>query len=98
MIAAVFIGDEVTAAGYRLAGARVVVSEPGQAADALAGALASAELVLLTAACAAGIPRRQLDRVMRDAHPPLIVVPDAAGLDEPEDLVAAVDRALDIDR
>jgi len=98
MSAPVFIGDEVTAAGYRLAGARVVVPEPGHAADALAGALASAELVLLTAACAAGVPEGQLDRAMRAAAPPIIVVPDVAGLAEPPDLATEVDRALGIDQ
>jgi len=98
MSAPVFIGDELTAAGYRLAGARIVVPQPGEAARALAGALQSAEFVLISASCADGMPQPQLDLALRRADPPVVVVPDVAGLAEPANLVAEVDRALGIDQ
>jgi len=98
MAAPVFIGDEVTAAGYRLAGARIVVPERGGTASSFNDALQSAEFVLLTEPCAADIPRSRLDLAIRRASPPVFVVPDAAGLGETPGLVAEVDRALGIEQ
>ncbi|MFW6023656.1 MAG: V-type ATP synthase subunit F, partial [Myxococcota bacterium] len=45
----VFIGDEVTAAGYRLAGLDVRVPPPEDAGEALRAARATAPIVLVTA-------------------------------------------------
>ena len=55
MQAPVYIGDEVSAAGYRLAGFRVRVPEPGGESAALAEARAQAPLVLVAANVAARI-------------------------------------------
>lgn len=96
MRAPVFIGDEVTAAGFRLAGAQTVIPAAGSAGAVFSRALGQAGLVIITAACAAELPDAQLDRAMRKADPLVLVVPDAAGRVWPADLGAEVDRVLGI--
>ena len=59
MTAPVYLGDEVSAAGYRLAGALVRTPRAGEEAAALAWALTQAPLVLVTTAVAAGIGGRR---------------------------------------
>lgn len=91
-----FIGDEVTAAGFRLAGAAIRVPGEGGVAAAFAEALEQAELVLITMARAAELDAAELERSMRAATPLVLVVPDAASSESPPDLGDAVDRALGI--
>jgi vacuolar-type H+-ATPase subunit F/Vma7 len=96
--APVFIGDEVTAAGYRLAGARTRCPAPGQVQNAFEEALADADFVLITAALAAEITEDRLDQALHSAEPLVLVVPDAANRMRPSDLSAEVDRVLGIER
>jgi vacuolar-type H+-ATPase subunit F/Vma7 len=96
MPAPVFIGDEVTAAGYRLAGAHTLIVAGDAVQDAFARALDTAELVFITAASAAALPKERLDAAMRSADPLVLVVCDAAKSAAPEDLGNEVDRALGI--
>ena len=85
----VFIGDEVTAAGYRLAGLEVRLAGPGEGAAALEQACREdPPLVLITAECAAGVPEAELARRLAALDPPLLVVADAAGRVPPPDVVA----------
>jgi vacuolar-type H+-ATPase subunit F/Vma7 len=79
MAALVYIGDELSAAGYRLAGASVATPAPEQAAQALALALTQAPLVLLSAALASAIPPATLRRAACALRPLLLVVPDIVG-------------------
>ena len=73
----IFIGDEVTAAGYRLAGVEVRRVEPGEGAMALEQACQEGPpLVLITAECAAGVPAAELARRLAALDPPLLVVAD----------------------
>jgi len=91
-----FIGDEVTAAGYRLAGAATLTPEPGQIPDALERALEASELVLLSQACARLVPAARLERLLRSSSPLLLIVPDAVGGPAPPALAARVRRSLGI--
>jgi vacuolar-type H+-ATPase subunit F/Vma7 len=75
----VYLGDEASAAGYRLAGARVVVPAAGEEAAALAQARAEAPLVLLGAALAARIPEATLRAARAASGPLLLVVDDLVG-------------------
>ena len=79
MSAPVYIGDEVSAAGYRLAGARVAVPEPGGESAALADARAEAPLVLVSAAVAARIAERELRAALAALAPLTLIVPDLRG-------------------
>lgn len=91
-----FVGDEVTAAGFRLAGAAVRVPSPGAAAASFADALAHGRLVFVTAAVAAQLEPGYVDRVVQSARPPVLVIPDAAMRVPPQDLALAAERALGI--
>jgi vacuolar-type H+-ATPase subunit F/Vma7 len=97
MAATVFIGDELTAAGFRLAGARVRVPEDGEATRLLEQARGEAELVLITAACARGVDPATLSEALMAARPLVVVVPDAAGIIAPPDLAARMLATLGIE-
>ena len=93
----VFIGDEVTATAYRLAGLDARVATPAQAASQWARALREAPpLVLITAECAAALPAEALDAALARLDPPVAIVPDAANRVAPPDLVARVRASLGI--
>jgi len=96
--APVFIGDEVSAAAYRLAGMDARVSEPVDAPRAFARAIGEATLVIITANLAAALPGDTLEQAIRLAEPLVVVVPDAGSRQLPEDLDGAVDRVLGIER
>ena len=76
MQAPIYVGDEVNGAGFRLAGARVLVPEPGQAAEALDEASKLAPLVLVSAGVAAEIPEARLAAAVAAISPLTLVVPD----------------------
>jgi len=88
----VFIGDELSATGWRLAGLRVAVPEPGQESAALAAARGEARLVLISAEYAARIPDAEMGEALTASEPLMLVVPDVAGRVPPAD-IAAVLRA-----
>jgi len=92
----VFLGDEVSAAGFRLAGVSVRVPLVGEEQRALTEAAASAELVLLTAAFARRLPPALLERYQSGSRPLVGVVPDVTGAVWPEDLASDIRRHLDI--
>jgi vacuolar-type H+-ATPase subunit F/Vma7 len=75
----VFIGDEVTATGFRLAGVETWPVEAGAEEAQLRRAAESADLVLITAAVAAALPEAVVRRAMAAPRPLLAVVEDARG-------------------
>ena len=79
MPAPIFLGDELAAAGYRLAGAQVHTPRPGEAAAALASARSQSPLVLLTASVAAQVGAAALQRALAAPTPLVLVVPDVHG-------------------
>lgn len=91
----VFIGDEVTAAGWRLAGVRIVVPKPGHEAEALLKVLSGpTELVLLSSVCAQTLPAALLERFLASLTPLTLVVPDLQGRHPATDLSARVRARL----
>lgn len=76
----VFIGDELSALGYRRAGARTVVPGDGELLTAFEQACSEAPVVLITAGLAAQLPERRLRQAQRSVHPLLLVVPDVQNL------------------
>lgn len=97
MTTPLFIGDEVTAAAYRLAGLRTLVADKDTLARNFDAALEEATLVFITAACAAELPTGRIESAMRTAEPLVLIVPDAANRVAPPDLGRAVDRVLGIE-
>jgi len=89
-----FIGDEVSAAGYRLAGVRSYVPARGEEAAVLAAVRAEAALVLITAQRAAQVPAAELAAALSALRPLVLVVPDVRGLAQPADLGRLVRKQL----
>jgi vacuolar-type H+-ATPase subunit F/Vma7 len=75
--AAIFIGDEVTATGFRLTGIETIVPAPEDAGATLDDARARAALVIMTAELAANVPAAKLEAAMLAETPALAIVPDA---------------------
>jgi len=94
----VYIGDEVTAAGFRLAGLDTRLAGPGEAAEALRQAVADdAECILLSGRLAEFVPPAYLDEALAAAEPLLALVPDIRGEGAPADIARQVRNALGID-
>jgi vacuolar-type H+-ATPase subunit F/Vma7 len=79
MKAIAYVGDAVTAAGFRLAGASVFSPVPGGEAGALAQARGAARVVLLSAEAAEAIPRADLDAALAALQPLTAIVPGRGG-------------------
>lgn len=74
--AALYLGDEIGAAGYRLAGIGTIMPAAGGESAALNAALAVAQLVLISSAVAARIPQPVLHAAQARLAPLTLVVPD----------------------
>ena len=93
-----YIGDEATAAGYRLAGAEVRVPSPAEAAETFHRVHhPETDLILLSAEVAALLPREELAAAVLGERPLVAVVPDAYGRNAPPDVARQVRLALGIE-
>jgi vacuolar-type H+-ATPase subunit F/Vma7 len=90
----VYLGDAVSAAGYRLAGATVRTPAAGEAGQALAWALGRGALVLVSADVAGQIDEAELRRAQLALQPLLLVVPDLIGGAAAPDLAARLRAQL----
>jgi vacuolar-type H+-ATPase subunit F/Vma7 len=78
-MAVIYIGDELTAAGFRLAGAQIRLPAAGEEAASLAQARRDGQLILVSADIAARIPRESLEAALAALAPLTLVVPDLLG-------------------
>ena len=97
MSSLVFIGDEVAAAGWRLAGVDARVAVPGTEGEVLARSLDDARLVLVAVEAAARIPEAQLRAALRRLTPITVVVPDLREAVPYPDVAARMKRQLGIE-
>jgi vacuolar-type H+-ATPase subunit F/Vma7 len=97
MGAIVFIGDELTAAGFRLTGVETVVPNPEKTAAALAEARDEADLVIITAEAAERVPADVLETSLAAQAPVVAVIPDVLARAEPPDLARRLRGALGIE-
>jgi len=88
MAALVYLGDAVSAAGWRLAGATVQCPAARKATAALDAARQQAALVLVSAAVAAEIAAPVLRDALSAPLPLVLVVPDLKGQAAVPDLAA----------
>ena len=88
MPAPVYIGDEASAAGYRLAGVQCAVPAAGEEGAALQAARAKAPLVLVSPAVAARIDAHALNEALAALSPLVVIVPDTQGVLPRPDLAA----------
>lgn len=75
----IYIGDELTAAGFRLAGAQILLPAAGEEAASLTQAQRDGQLILVCADIAARIPREPLEAALAALAPLTLVVPDLRG-------------------
>ena len=94
----VYVGDETTAAGFRLAGLDARTAAAGDAGEQLRNALAEApDCVLLDGGLAEFVPPALLERAYTADVPLFAVLPDLRGRGAPPDLARTVRNALGID-
>jgi vacuolar-type H+-ATPase subunit F/Vma7 len=93
-----YIGDEVTAAGYRLAGAEARVPVPSEAGEVFRRACSDGvDVILLSAALAPQIDPGELSAALIAEQPLVAIVPDAFGRHPPPDVARDVRLALGIE-
>jgi len=92
-----YIGDEVSAAGFRLAGTAVIVPAPGGETAALATARADAAVVLIAADVAARVSPRDLVLARAAIAPLTLVVPDLRGETAMPDVAARLRAQLGLE-
>ena len=90
------IADEVTALGWRLIGARVLLPGVHTARDCFRDALGSADMVLITAQFANAIPAAELDAALLASSPLTLVIADMRHTHEPPEIEQEVRRALGV--
>ena len=97
MATAVFIGDELTAAGFRLTGIDTIVPPPKAASEALGVARKNAALVIMTAELARRVPAAELEAALIAETPAVAIIPDVRERAAPPDLVRRLRRTLGIE-
>ena len=90
----VYIGDEISAAGFRLAGLRVRVPAEGEYQQVLEWAMDQGPLILISTAVAEEIPAQELDVYLSRVSPAVVIVPDVTGNIPMPDLSTRLRRQL----
>jgi vacuolar-type H+-ATPase subunit F/Vma7 len=93
---AIAIADEITAAGFRLAGVETIVASADQVADAFDRACRDATLVFVTAELARHVPHARLIAALEATEPTVAVIPDIEARSVAPDLGAELRRALGV--
>jgi vacuolar-type H+-ATPase subunit F/Vma7 len=93
-----YIGDAVTAAGFRMAGVRTWSPAPGEEAAALAQARREAGVVLLSGEVAAALPAAQVDGALAALQPLVAIVPEPDAALSPLDPAGRVRAQLGLER
>lgn len=94
MSVAEFIGDEVSAAGYRLCGIDVHVADKQNAWSLIKKSCERASLVLVSSSTVQQLRSSELDELLASIQPPVLVVPDVRGLHEVPDIVSRINKQL----
>jgi len=97
MAAPVYLGDEVSAAGFRLAGVQVRVPQRGDETAALSSARADAPLVLVAATVAARVAAGELRAAVAALTPLVLIVPDIDGATPVPDLARRLKKLLGLE-
>ncbi len=97
MTAPVFLGDEVSAAGFRLAGAIVRTPARGDETAAFLAARRDAALILVSADVATRIDPATLRGAQMATAPLVAIVPDVTGAAAPPDLAARLRTQLGLE-
>jgi len=93
----VFIGDELSGAGFRLAGLRVFEATAEELVSDFRRALESAPLVIITTRVANDLPRVLVQTAVRRARPPVAIIPEVVGGPPLPDVERDVRAALGVE-
>ncbi len=89
-----FIGDEVSATGFRLAGFAAHYPAPSQALALFQRLRAEAALILITQEAMGWIGEAPVRTAMLGGRPLVLVIPDVRGTSSPPDIGEAIRRQL----
>lgn len=90
----VFVGDEVSAAGFRLAGVDVHTPGGGEGPALFARLRSEAALILLTQEALAWVGEAAVQGAQRAGRPLVLVIPDVRGREQPPDIGESIRRQL----
>jgi len=93
----IFIGDEITAAGFRLAGVACHTPERNELAGLLAKERDGCDLIMITAQYADWLGGHAVDEMALWTQPLVAIVPDIRQQQSPPNLEHAVRRELGIE-
>jgi len=93
----IFLGDEASAAAYRLAGARTLVPSSEETRAAFDWACSQSDLVLLSAEYASYLDPGELARAQMRERPLVLVVPDVCGHADVPDLARQLRSRLGVE-
>lgn len=96
MPAPVFIGDELSATGYRLGGARVHSPPLEDAPDVFRRAQRETDLILISVEFARSLPEKELNGALMRERPLVLVVPDIRERFVMRDVPARLRRELGV--
>jgi len=97
MTVPVFIGDELTGAGFRLAGLKVFEAVAEVLEADFRRALEGSPLVIITSRVATDLPGNLVQAAIRRARPPVAIVPEAVGGPALPDVEREVRAALGVE-
>ena len=92
----VFIGDEVSAQGYRLAGLQTLIPGEDDLLALVKLGCEQAPLVLIDAGVAQAIPAAALDALLTSLAPPVVIVPAVRGTAPLSDIATRLRRQLGV--
>lgn len=96
MHAPLFVGDVVSAHGYRLAGLDTCTPDQTELHSLLERAREERPLIMITAEYAQLLPKAELDRWLISIAPPMVVVRDVRGRNATDDLASQLRRELGV--
>jgi vacuolar-type H+-ATPase subunit F/Vma7 len=94
MSLAEFIGDEVTAAGYRLCGVDVHVANENNVVRLIRQSCERASLVLVGSSVVQNLNSAELDELLANTRPPVLIVPDMRGQGDVPDIASRIHKQL----
>ena len=97
MQGALFIGDELTATGFRLTGCDILSPDDGDITPIFEAACRKYALVMVSAACARVLDKKTFQDACLSLEPLVIEIPDIMGRYEPENLIRQVRITLGIE-
>ena len=89
-----YIGDEVSAAGYRLCGVHAHLVEGQNAISLIRQACERASLVLVGSSVVQHLTATEVDSMLASISPPVLIVPDFSGGHVVPDIASRIHKQL----